>query len=87
MAEHSHPRETINNLYELPTIETTIIYLHAEAEFSTKDTWIKSIWKRDYLTWTIISTKNVTNIFPGSEETQKGHMRWEIQGVLSNKPV
>ena len=35
--------EAINNVYELPSIETEIRYLHGAAGFPTKATWIKTI--------------------------------------------
>ena len=40
------PSEDINNVYELPSIEPAIRYLHGAAGFPTKATWIKPICNR-----------------------------------------
>ena len=68
------PEEAIHNVYEIPSIEHTIRYVHAASGFPTKSTWIKSIHNRNYLTWPLITVTNVHNHFPESEDTQKGHM-------------
>ena len=79
--------EAINNVYELPSIEKAVQYLHGAAGFPTKATWLRSIRTGNYLTWPLINVKNVYKYFPESEETQKGHMRNQCQGVRSNKNV
>ena len=38
---------------------------------------------RNFLTWPLITVKNVNKHFPESEETQKGHQRNQRQGVRS----
>ena len=63
------PEEDIHNVYEIPSIERTIRYLHAAAGFPTKFTWIKSTRNGNYLTWPLITVKNVHKHFPESEET------------------
>ena len=79
------PVEAINNVYELPSIEPAIRYLHGAAGFPPKATWIKAIRNGNYLTWPLLTVKNVNKYFPESEETQKGHMRNQRQGVRSTK--
>ena len=81
----SQPAETINNVYELPSIEPTIRYLHAAAGYPTKATWLEYIRQGNYITWPLVNVKNVNKYFPESEETQKGHMRNQRQGVRSTK--
>ena len=75
----------INNVYELPSIEPAIRYLHGAAGLPTKATWLKSISKGSYLSWPLVNVKNVSKYFPESEETQKGHMKYQRQGVRSTK--
>ena len=77
--------EAINNVYELPSIEQSIRYLHGAAGFPTKATWLRSIRNGNYLSWPLVNVKNVNKYFPESEETQKGHMRNQRQGVCSTK--
>ena len=84
--EHLHGRaELINNVYELPSIEQTIRYLHAAAGHPTKHSWLKAIARGNYNSWPLISIKNVRKHFPESEETQFGHMRGARQGVRSTR--
>ena len=61
--------EAIQNVYKLGGIESAVRYLHAAAGFPTKATWLKSIRNGNYLTWTLITIKNVHKYFPESEET------------------
>eukprot|EP00804_Cyclotella_cryptica_P002793 CCRYP_009348-RA/>CCRYP_009348-RA protein AED:0.05 eAED:0.04 QI:0/0/0/1/1/1/3/0/1214 len=75
----------ILNVYELPSIEQAIRYLHAAAGFPTKSTWLAAIRKGNYSTWPLITVKNVHKHFPQSEETQQGHMRNQRQGTRSTK--
>ena len=83
----AHPKATnkINNMYELPSIEQAVRYLHGAAGSLTKETWLKAIRNGNYLTWPLITVKNVNKNFPESEETQKGHMRNQRQGFRSTK--
>jgi hypothetical protein len=80
-------REYIHNVYELPSLEPTIRYLHAAAGFPPKSTWLKAVQQGSYSTWPIINVKNVAKYFPESEETQMGHMQGQRQGVHSTRPV
>ncbi len=39
----AHRRDYIHNVYELPSLEPTICYLHAAASFPPKSTWLKAV--------------------------------------------
>ena len=80
-------KEVIHHMNELPSIETAIQYLHGSAGFPSKRTCLKAIWKGKYLFWPLVDIKNVNKFFPESEETQKGHMQGQHQGVRSTKPA
>ena len=80
-----NPAEAINNLYDLPSIERAVRYLHAAAGFPTKATWLRAIRNGHYVSWPLLTVRNVNKHFPESEETQKGHMRNQRQGVRSTK--
>jgi hypothetical protein len=77
----NHCQEYLHNVYELPSIEPTIWYLHSAAGFPTKASWLKAIHKGNYLSWPLINVKNVAEYFPESKEAQKGHMHSQHQGV------
>jgi hypothetical protein len=73
--------EIASNVYDLPSTEHAIRYLHAAAGFPTKPTWIKAINAGFFTSWPMLTTRNVNKYFPESEETQKGHMRQKKAGV------
>jgi hypothetical protein len=75
----------IHNVYKLPSIEPTIRYLHVAAGFPVEKTWLKAIRRGNYNSWPLINITNVARYFPKSEETQKGHMRGQRQGIRSTK--
>ena len=78
-------REEAANVYNLPTITQTIKYLHAAAGYLTEDTWIKAIKAGNYISWPGLTATAVRKHFPESDETQKGHMKRQRQGVRSTK--
>jgi hypothetical protein len=78
-------QEYLHNVYKLPSIEPTIWYLHGAAGFPTKASWLKAICKGNYLSWPLINVKKYAKYFPESEETQKGHMHSQRQGVCSTR--
>jgi hypothetical protein len=82
----ARPMEHINNVYELPSVEQTVRYLHTAAGHPTKDTWMKAVARENYNSWPLINVQNVRKYFPESEETQLGHMRGARQGVRSTRP-
>ncbi len=81
----NHCQEYLHNIYELPSVEPTIRYLHGAAGFPTEASCLKAIREGNYLSWPLINVKNIAKYFPESEETQKGHMRGQCQGVRSTK--
>jgi hypothetical protein len=83
----AHHRECIHNVYELPSLEPIVCYLHAAAGFPPKSTWLKDVRQGNYSTWPLINIKNVAKYFPELEKNQMGHMQGQRQGVQSTYPV
>ena len=85
--KHSHPQESVNNVYELPSTALTIRYLNGAAGFPVKSTWLAAIHEPNnaYVTWPLINIKNVTNHFPESKETKFGNMKNQRQNVRFTK--
>ena len=77
--------ESIANVYDLPTTEQVIRYLHACAGFPSKPTWLKAIKRGNYASWPHLSEEAVRKHFPESDETHQGHMRNVKQGIRSTK--
>ncbi len=80
-------REYIHNIYEIPSLEPIVCYLHAAAGFPPKSTWLKAVQRSNYSTWPFINIKNVAKYFPKSEEIKMGHMQGQCQGIQSTCPV
>ena len=81
----NHCQEYLHKVYKLPSVEPTIRYLHSTTGFPTKASWLKAIQKENYISWPLINIKNVAKYFTKSEETTKGHMHGQCQGVQSTK--
>ena len=78
-------KEQLNSVYDLPSTEMRIKYLHAAAGFPVKVTWIAAIKAGNYASWPGLTTKAVMRYFPESDETAKGHMKRQRQNVRSTK--
>jgi hypothetical protein len=62
-----------------------VLYFHAAAGFPPKETFRDAVRAGNYTTWPGLTTQLVTKHFPDSNETQKGHMKGQRQGVQSTK--
>ena len=75
----------INSVYELPTAEHMVRYLHATLGFPIKATLLTPPHKGNLLMFPGLMVKNITKFFPESDEMQKGHMQQQKQGIRSTK--
>ncbi len=74
-------------MYDLPSVNQTIKYLYAAAGYPVKDTWVKAINAGNYTTWPGLTATAVRKHFPESDETQKGHMKRQRQGLRSTQKL
>ena len=81
----THKQEEANNVYSLPSIPQSIKYLHVTAGFQVKERWIIAIQAGNYVTWPGLTAATIRKHFPNSDETQKGHMKKQRQGVRSTR--
>ena len=65
--------DTAYNVYNMPSIENAVAYLHAAAGFPMKATWLKVICAGNFVSWPLTTVENVNKYSPESDETQKGH--------------
>ncbi len=77
--------EQAKNAYNLLSISQTVRYHHTSTGFPVADTWIKAIKAGNYNTWPTITLATVRRHFPESNETQKGHIKKQHQGVRSTR--
>eukprot|EP00804_Cyclotella_cryptica_P000959 CCRYP_018391-RA/>CCRYP_018391-RA protein AED:0.41 eAED:0.41 QI:0/0/0/1/0/0/2/0/294 len=72
-ASLEHDKQTILNVYKLPSIEQTIRYLHAAAGYPTKNTWLTAIRHGNYSTWPLITTIRIGNSTRAHEKSTPRH--------------
>ena len=58
-----------------------IWYYHAAAGYPTKKNWLRAIKCRKFVSWPGPTVDAARKHFPESEETQKGHMKTQPQGL------
>lgn len=77
--------EQAQNVYDLPSVEEAIRWLHACCGFPAKRTWLKAIKKGNYTGWPLLTAKRVTKYFPEAPEIAKGHLNQTRRNVRSTK--
>ena len=74
-----------NSVYDLPSIEQGIKWMHAVCGYPVKSTWLKAIKAGNFIGWPLLTEKNVSKYFPESDETTKGHLNQTRKNVRSTK--
>ena len=77
----SHKRPEAHSVYDLPSVEALVRYMHVAAGYPVKSTWLKSIKHGNYNSWPGLTYNNAAKYYPQSVETIKGHMVQSSQGV------
>ena len=75
-----------NSVYDLPSTEQAIKWMHATCGYPVKSTWLKAIKAGNYVGWPLLNERNVKKYYPETTETPKGHMNQTRQNVRSTKP-
>ena len=74
-----------NSVYDLPSIEQGIKWMHAVCGYPVKSTWLKAIKAGNFIGWPLLTEKNVSKYYPETDETAKGHMNQARKNVRSTK--
>ena len=74
-----------NSVYNLPSIEQAIKWMHAVCGYPVKSTWVKAIQAGNFVRWPLLTAKNVRKYYPETTETPKGHMAQTRKNVRSTK--
>ncbi len=74
-----------NTIFDLPDSCQTLLYLHAAAGFSPKETFLSAVRASNYVMWPGLTTTLIFKHFPNLEETQKGYMKGQQKGIKSTK--
>ncbi len=71
-----------NSIYDLPSTEQAIKWMHAVCGYPVKSTWLKAIKVGNYI---MLTERNVNKYYPETSETLKGHMNQTCKNVHSTK--
>jgi hypothetical protein len=82
--QHATPK-TINVIFDLPSTCKTFLWCHASARFPPKETFIDAIHNGNYATWLKLTVMLNNQYYTDSDETVKGHLKGQCQGIQSTK--
>jgi hypothetical protein len=74
-----------NSVYDLPSTEQAIKWMHAVCGYPVKLTWLKAIKAGNYIGWPMLTERNVNKYYPETSEMSKGHMNQTRKNVCSTK--
>ncbi len=74
-----------NSIYDLPSMEQAIKWMHAVCRYPIKLTWLKAIKAGTYVGWPMLTERNVNKYYPETSETSKGNMNQTCKNVRSTK--
>jgi hypothetical protein len=74
-----------NSVYDLPSTEQAIKWMHAVCGYPVKSTWLKAIKAGNYIGWQMLTERNVNKYYSETSEMPKGHMNQTRKNVRSTK--
>ena len=77
--------ESANSVYDLPSIEEAIRWMHACLGYPVKSTWIAAVKNNHFRGWPLLTPRNVKKYYPETTETDKGHLNQTRKNVRSTK--
>ena len=77
--------EQANSVYDLPSIEQAIKWMHAVCGYPVKSTWLRAVKAGNFVGWPLLTEKNVNKYYPDTDETQKGHLNQTRKNTRSTK--
>ena len=72
-------------MYDLPSTEQAIKWMHAVCGYPVKSTWLAAIEAGNYVGWPLLTARNVKKYYPETTKTPKGHMNQTRKNVRSTK--
>ena len=78
--------ERANNVYDLPSIEQAIHWIHAALGYPAASTWLKASRAGNLRGFPFDDVKYIRKYYPETDETPAGHLSRERQGKRSTKP-
>jgi hypothetical protein len=77
--------EAINIIFNLPSARQNFLWYQVVAEFPPKETFIKAVCNGNYATWPKLTVQLIHKYMPDLDETAKGHLKGQHQGVRMTK--
>jgi hypothetical protein len=74
-----------NNVYNLPSTEQAIKWMHTVCGYPVKLTWLKAIKAGNYVGWPMLTKCNIQKYYPKTIETAKGHLNQKRKNLRSTK--
>ena len=74
-----------NSVYDLPSTEEAVKWMHAVCGYPVKSTWLKAIKAGNFRGWPMLTVRNVSKYYPETTETPKGHLNQSRKNVRSTK--
>ena len=74
-----------NSVYDLPSIEQAVKWMHAVCGYPVKSTWMRTIRAGNYVGWPMLTEQNISKYYPELDKTLKGHMNQARKNVRSTK--
>eukprot|EP00804_Cyclotella_cryptica_P005377 CCRYP_017430-RA/>CCRYP_017430-RA protein AED:0.37 eAED:0.37 QI:0/0/0/1/0/0.33/3/0/324 len=75
-----------NSVYDLPSTEQVIKWLHAVCGYPVKSTWMKAMKAGNFHRSPLLTATNVLKYYPETVKTPKGHHNQTQKNVRSTKP-
>ena len=76
-----------NSVYDLPSTEQAIKWMHAVCGYPVKSTWMKAVSAGNYIGWPLLTVRNVNKYYPETNETSMGHLNQTRRNVRSTRPL
>jgi hypothetical protein len=77
--------EAINVIFDLPSARQNFLWYHTAAGFPPKETFIRAVCNGNYATCPKLTVQLIHKYMPDSDETAKGHLKGQRQGVRLTK--
>ena len=72
-------------LYDLPSVEQRIFWMHAICGYPVKSMWLKAIKAGNFVGWLLLNETNITKYYPDTAKTHHTHMNPTQRNVHSTK--
>jgi hypothetical protein len=74
-----------NSVYNLPSTEQAIKWMHVLCGYPVKSMWLKAIIAGNYMGWPMLTARNVQKYYPETIKTAKGHLNQTRKNVRTTK--